>query len=151
MQEGFDADSFYLRMMWPLRGRGNRPIAIPIPRGLEVTTRPLRLLGESVGLDEKYTINRHFTGIGQTSNYYSGAFVRGSAFQFLFTMWLLVNDDARGKRYGRSLVRSVLCDACKAGSKAALLLTSVDNFVARELYRSEGYETIETVCSFRLG
>ena len=54
----------------------------------------------------------------------------------------------RGKGYSRLFMRNALVSAHKAGAKGALLMTAVDNFVTQDLYRSEGYRTVDTVSSF---
>ena len=82
-------------------------------------------------------------------NFYSGAFVKGSGTRMLYTNWITVGDEAnRGKGYGRLILRHCLKEAQSRGAKTATLLTDVDNLVAQSLYRSEGYEVIDTLHSF---
>ncbi len=84
-------------------------------------------------------------------NFYSGAFVKGSGARMLYTNWITVGDEAdRGLGHGRLILRHCLVEAQARGAKTATLLTDVDNLVAQSLYRSEGYEVIDTLHSFEL-
>ena len=148
VDEGYVADGCGLRMSRPLPGRGNKPRPLPLPEGVEIA--PLRRFDANglQHLDPKHVVRHHIREIALCENYYSGAFVKGSSFQYLFTLWIISMPDHQRKGYARWFIRNALCTAYEAGAKGAMLMTAVDNFRSQSLYFSEGYKTVENVCSF---
>ena len=147
-QEGFEVNGVNLRMLRELRGRGSHLEPIPYPEEMEIVSEPIWIRNEIVGLERKYCVARFIKNVVTCNSYYSGAFVRGSGFRYFFTLWLYVSPKHRGKGFGRMFLRNSLVEAHKAGATKGMLITAADNFVAQELYRSEGYRTVDTVYEF---
>ncbi len=90
-------------------------------------------------------------GVVWCGNFYSGEFVKGTAHRSLYINWFTIMDeDYRGKGLGRLMLQHCLHQAQQRGAKYASLMTSDDNFVARNLYQSEGFEIVDTTHSFEL-
>ena len=150
IDEGYVADSFGLRMYRPLVGRGNKPKRLATANGIEVESKHRFGSSGLEHLDRKYVVRHFIPDVAVCENYYSGAFVKGSGFQYLFTLWVTSMPGHRRKGYARWFMRNALVTAYEAGAKGAMLLTAVDNFRAQSLYLSEGYQTVENVCSFTM-
>ena len=148
VDEGYVADSFGIRMYRPLTGRGNAPQPLPIPDGIEIEFKNRFASNGLEYLNRKYVLRHLIPDIALCENYYSGAFVKGSGFQLLFTLWVVSMSGHQRKGYARWFIRHALCTAHEVGAKGAMLMTAVDNFRSQSLYLSEGYKTIENVCSF---
>ena len=90
-------------------------------------------------------------GVVWCGNFYSGAFVKGSAFRSLYINYFTIIDEAyRGKGLARLVLQHCLYEAQQRGAKYASLLSDVDNFVAHNLYQSEGFEVVDATHSFEL-
>ena len=148
VDEGYVANNFGLRMYRPLVGRGNVPKPLPVPDGVEVEFHHRFGANGLRHLPQKYVLRHFISSIALCENYYSGAFVKGSSFQYLFTLWIVSMGGHQRKGYARWFIRNALCTAHGAGAKGAMLMTAADNFRAQSLYFSEGYKTVENVCSF---
>ena len=148
VDEGYVADSFGPRMYRPLAGRGNKPKPLPIPQGVQIEPHHRFDANGLEHLDRKYVVRHSIPDIALCENFYSGAFVKGSGFQYLFTLWITSEPGHQRRGYARWLIRNALVTAHAAGAKGAMLMTSADNFRAQSLYLSEGYRTVENVCSF---
>ena len=119
-----------------------------MPKGVEIESHNRFGSNGLQHLDRKYVVRHFIPDIALCENYYSGAFIKGSGFQYLFTLWVISMSGHQRRGYARWFIRNALVTAHAAGAKGALLLTSADNFRAQSLYLSEGYQTIESVCSF---
>ncbi len=53
---------------------------------------------------------------------------------------LFVRADRRRKGYGKAILEGLLCEAKTRGATRACLQVEADNFVAKSLYRAEGFE-----------
>ncbi len=148
VDEGYAAGGFGLRMYRPLMGRGNAPKPLPVPKGIEIEFHHRFGANGLRHLPQKYVLRHFISDFALCENYYSGAFVKGSGFQYLFTLWVVSMSGHQRKGYARWFIRNALCTAHAAGAKGAMLMTAVDNFRSQSLYSSEGYETAENVCSF---
>lgn len=92
----------------------------------------------------------HGDAVVWCGNFYSGIFVKGTAYRSLYMNWFTVVDEGdRRKGFGRLVLRHCLDEAQKRGAKFASLLTDIDNFVAQSLYLSEGFEVVDTMHSFQ--
>lgn len=90
-------------------------------------------------------------GIVWCGNFYSGVFVKGTAYRSLYINWFTVIDEAfRGKGLGRLMLQHCLHQAQQRGAQYASLLTNDDNFVAHNLYLSEGFQLVDVMHSFQL-
>ncbi len=123
---------------------------------------PLKLLHvkhEMFGVDPKYDFGcvllkppyKYGDGVVWCGNFYAGAFVKGAAFRSLYMNYFTIIDDTyRGKGLGRLVLQHCLYEAQQHGARYASLLTDVDNFVAQNLYQSEGFEVVDNTHSFEL-
>ncbi len=149
-EEGFRADGFGLRMYRPLSGRGTTPRALRKP--LVQIEESHQFEGNGLRhLDPQYVLRHLISDRALCENYYSGAFVKGSGHRYLFTLWITSKPGHQRKGLARQLIRHGLASAHKAGSKGAMLITGVSNFIAQSLYQSESYATVDNVCSFIIG
>ena len=148
VDEGYEADGFGLRMYRPLTGRGTRPVALPQPPSVRVEEKNRFISNGLAHLDRRYVLRHMIPDIAICEGYFSGAFVTGSGYRYHFTMWVTSVPGHRRKGYARWLMRNALVTAHNAGAKGALLMTAVDNFRAQSLYLSEGFTSVENVCSF---
>jgi GNAT superfamily N-acetyltransferase len=90
-------------------------------------------------------------GIVWCGNFYSGTFVKGTGYRSLcMNYFTLLNDDYRRQGLGRLVLQHCLYEAQQRGAKHAALLTDADNFVAQNLYQSEGFEIVDATHSFVL-
>ena len=149
---GFEICARSLRMVAKLDRP--RPKVVP-PGDLEL----LHLKHEMHGLEPKYDFGcvllkppyQYGDGVAWCGNFYSGAFVKGTGYRSLYINWLTIMDDAyRRKGLGRVMLQHCLFEAQQRGAKYASLLTHDDNFVARNLYHSEGFKLVDTTHSFQL-
>ena len=78
-------------------------------------------------------------------------FVKGTAFRSLYMNYFtIIDDEFKGKGLGRIVLQYCLYEAQQKGAKYASLLTDADNFVAQNLYQSEGFEVVDATHSFEL-
>ena len=111
------------------------------------------------GFDSKYDFAcllmkppyQYGDGVVLCDNFYSGVFVKGTAYRSLYMNYFTIMDEAyRGKGLGRLVLQHCLYEAQQRGAKYASLLTDVDNLVAQNLYQSEGFEVVDAMHSFKL-
>jgi hypothetical protein len=84
--EGYEADNFGVRMLRPLTGRGTRPKPLAPPKGGEVISAPHFDANGLQWIDPAYVVRHYVKDVAICENYYSGAFVKGSGRQYLFTL-----------------------------------------------------------------
>ena len=90
-------------------------------------------------------------GVVWCGNFYSGVFIKGTAYRSLYMNYFTIMDEAyRGKGLGRLVLQHCLYEAQQRGAKFASLLTDVDNLIAQNLYQSEGFEVVDGMHSFEL-
>lgn len=149
---GFDVRNRSLRLVADL-SRPRRPVATPD------TLKFIHLTHEMFGFESRYDFGclllkppyEYGDGVVWCGNFYSGAFVKGTAFRSLYMNYFTVLDDAwRGKGLGRLVLQHCLHEARARGAKYASLATDVDNFVAQNLYQSEGFRVTDAMHSFEL-
>ncbi|MGI9517703.1 MAG: GNAT family N-acetyltransferase [Pirellulaceae bacterium] len=88
-------------------------------------------------------------GVVWCGTFYSGAFVDGTGFDSLYINYFTVMDNEyRGRGLARLVLQHCLHEAQQNGAQFASLLTDASNFVARNLYQSEGFEVVDTLHSF---
>lgn len=114
---------------------------------------------EMFGVDPKYDFGcvllkppyQYGDGVAWCGNFYSGAFVKGTSFRSLYINWFTIMDQAyRGQGLGRLILQHCLHEAQQRGAQYASLLTHDDNFIARNLYASEGFQLVDSTHSFEL-
>ncbi len=151
LDSGFEVSDRLLRLAAELKS--TRRKVIP-PDNLVMH----HLTHEMYGFDPKYDFGcillkppyEYGCGVVWCGNFYSGAFVKGTAYRSLYMNYFTILDDAyRGQGLGRLVLQHCLCEARRRGAKYASLLTDVDNLVAQNLYQSEGFEVIDAMHSFR--
>jgi GNAT superfamily N-acetyltransferase len=149
---GFVVCARSLRLVAPL-DRARRPVVAPS------NLKFFHLKHEMYGFDPKYDFGclllkppyEHGDGVVWCGNFYSGAFVKGMAHRSLHINWFTIMDEAyRGKGLGRLMLQYCLYEAQKRGATYASLLTTDDNFVAHNLYQSEGFQPVDISHSFQL-
>lgn len=90
-------------------------------------------------------------GVVWCGNFYAGVFVEGAAYKSLYMNYFAILDDTyRGKGLGRLVLQHCLYEAQQRGAEFVSLLTDFDNFIAQNLYRSEGFEVVDATHSFEL-
>ena len=149
---GFQVRDRHVRLMTDLDGP--RPEVRP-PRKLKL----LHVSHEMHAVDPQYDFGcvllkppyQYGDGVVWCGNFYSGAFIKGSAFRSLYMNYFtILDDDYRGKGLGRLVLQHCLHVAKQRGAGFASLLTDVDNLVAQNLYQSEGFEVVDVMHSFEL-
>jgi len=131
------------------------PQAIPLPDGFLIKEWKTYVMDHAVGIDPKYNVGYGlYEGeeyVGWCGNLYAGAWVQDADYGYVYTNWFTVMDSYKGRGLGRVLLRHGLVEAAALGAKGAILLTTMDNFIAQDLYRSEGYRVVDVGSSFKLG
>lgn len=149
---GFKVTGRLLRLAAPLNG-SRRPVQPP------GDLRLLHVTHDAFGFDERYDFGcvllkppyKYGDGVVWCGNFYSGVFVKGTAYRSLYMNYFTILDDAcRGKGLGRLVLQHCLYEAQQRGAKCASLLTDFDNLIAQNLYQSEGFEVIDAMHSFEL-
>jgi GNAT superfamily N-acetyltransferase len=149
LDEGFEVNDRFFRMVAPLQK--DTPYS-DLPRGFRVERIHTRVKGAIAGLDPKYNFGvmlyEDDQEAGWCGNFFSGAFLKGGGYRQLHTHWFTIFASHQGRGLGRKLLGWCLAQAAQAGAKRAELLTSTDNFIAHEVYRSVGYRMVDTLYSF---
>lgn len=96
-----------------------------------------------------YALHHNGEFAGWCGNFYAGAFVEGTNYDYLYTHWFTIAEQFRGQGLGRMLLRYALSQAKRKDTKGALLLTDAKNFIAQDLYFDEGYQLLDTMVWFR--
>lgn len=114
---------------------------------------------EMSGFDPRYDFgcvllkppHQYGDGVVWCGNFFSGTFVKGTAFRSVYINWFTVLDkDYRGKGLGRLTLQHCLHEAQKKGARWASLLTYDNNFPAQNLYLSEGFKVVDMTHAFEL-
>ena len=149
---GFEVSSRSLRLVARFDGPLRKVVA---PRGLKF----FRLTHEMHSFDPRYDFGcvllkppyQYGDGVVWCGNFYSGVFVKGTAYRSLYMNYFTIMDEAyRGKGLGRLVLQYCLYEAQQRGAHHASLLTDIDNLVAQNLYQSEGFEVVDAMHSFEL-
>lgn len=152
LDSGFEVNHCGLRMVAPLESPRRE---VKPPDDLEF----LHVTHEMHGVDAKYDFGcvllkppyEYGDGVVWCGNFFSGAFVKGSAFRSLYINWFTIMDEAyRGRGLGRIMLRHCLHQAQQRGAKYASLLSGADSFVAHNLYQSEGFRVVDATHRFEL-
>ena len=152
LDSGFEVNHRGLRMVALLESPRRE---VKPPDDLEF----LHVTHEMHGVDDKYDFGcvllkppyEYGDGVVWCGSFFSGAFVKGSAFRSLYINWFTIMDEAyRGRGLGRFMLRHCLQQAQQRGAKYASLLSGADNFVAHNLYQSEGFRVVDATHAFEL-
>ena len=146
-----------------VRGRSLR-LATTLEKPRREVTTPDELMlyhlkHEMYGFNPKYDFGclllkppyQYGDGVVWCGDFYSGAFVKGTAFRSLYMNYFTIIDEAfQGRGLGRLTLQHCLYEAQKNGSQFASLLTDFDNLIAQNLYASEGFTVVDAMHSFEL-
>ena len=151
IEAGFEVDGIGYYLYRDMMDATITPTALP--DDISVHQAKTYINDYCAGLDTKFNSGIHLVRdddfVGWCGGFYSGAFVDGSGHDYFYIHWFTIAQAFRRQGYGRMLLRHVLEQAQHNGAKGSMLLTDAQNFVAQNLYFSEGYHLIDTVVAFK--